>query len=298
MKNMLKNVLVSPAAWFFAIIWLVSIGYLLLTGNGVIGSTTFALGILVFSAITVSMTENQAENPVAEKKQSPFFWLQLLVVVFFILLTGYRGFVFNVQPARAMNIPVWSWFGDWFSNLGGRYLSNLVDHSPGLAAENFAGYFLIPFVLLLLLGARLPDLGFGKGHRVSRVTALWVSIPLVFFIINIVNGSTSLMRLGMMFFGNLLRNGFSEEFLFRGALQTRLKGWLGSDWALVLQALVFAVWHLGADTQFMGGDVLQGLALGIASHSISGLAMGVIFQRTRNLIAPSITHVVINMFGS
>lgn len=298
MKNMLKNVLVSPAAWFFAIIWLVSIGYLLLTGNGVIGSTTFALGILVFSAITVSITENQAETPVAEKKRSPFFWLQLLVVVFFILLTGYRGFVFNVQPARAMNIPVWSWFGDWFSNLGGRYLSNLVDHSPGLAAENFAGYFLIPFVLLLLLGARLPDLGFGKGHRVSRVTALWVSIPLVFFIINIVNGSTSLMRLGMMFFGNLLRNGFSEEFLFRGALQTRLKDWLGSELALVLQALVFAVWHLGADTQFMGGDVLQGLALGIASHSISGLAMGVIFQRTRNLIAPSITHVVINMLGS
>jgi len=298
MKNMLKNVLVSPATWFFVTIWLASIGYLLLTGNGVIGSTTFALGILVFSAITVSITENQAENPVAEKKQSPFFWLQLLVVVFFILLTGYRGFVFNVQPARAMNIPVWSWFGDWFSNLGGRYLSNLVDHSPGLAAENFAGYFLIPFVLLLLLRARLPDLGFGKGHRVSRVTALWVSIPLVFFIINIVNGSTSLMRLGMMFFGNLLRNGFSEEFLFRGALQTRLKDWLGSEWALVLQALVFAVWHLGADTQFMGGDVLQGLALGIASHSISGLAMGVIFQRTRNLIAPSITHVVINMFGS
>jgi membrane protease YdiL (CAAX protease family) len=197
-----------------------------------------------------------------------------------------------------MNIPVWSWFGDWFSNLGGRYLSNLVDHSPGLAAANFAGYFLIPFVLLLLLGARLPDLGFGKGHRVWQVTALWVSIPLVFFVINIINGSTSLIWLGAMFVGNLLRNGFSEEFLFRGALQTRLKEWLGSDWALVIQALAFAIWHLGADTQFMGGDVLQGLALGIASHSISGLAMGVIFQRTRNLIAPAITHVVINMFGS
>jgi membrane protease YdiL (CAAX protease family) len=130
------------------------------------------------------------------------------------------------------------------------------------------------------------------------VTALWVSIPLVFFVINIINGSTSLIWLGAMFVGNLLRNGFSEEFLFRGALQTRLKEWLGSDWALVIQALAFAIWHLGADTQFMGGDVLQGLALGIASHSISGLAMGVIFQRTRNLIAPSIVHVVINMFGS
>ena len=298
MKDLIKNVLASRAAWFFAAIWVVSIIYLLATGNGVIGSSTFALGILVFSAITFSITENQAETPVMEKKRSPLLWLQLVVIAFFLLLTGYRGFVFNVMPGRANTIPVWSWFGDWFSDLGGRYLSGVVDHSPGLAAANFAGYFLIPFGLLLLLGARLPELGLGKGHRVWRVTALWVIIPLIFFVINIINGSTSLMMLGTMFLGNLLRNGFSEEFLFRGALQTRLKQWLGSDWALVLQALVFAVWHLGADTQFMGGDVWQGLALGIASHSISGLAMGVIFQRTRNLIAPSIVHVVINMFGS
>jgi membrane protease YdiL (CAAX protease family) len=173
-----------------------------------------------------------------------------------------------------------------------------VDHSPGIAAANFAGYFLIPFILLLLLGARPPGLGFGKGHRVWRITAIWVGIPLVFFVINVVNGSTTLINLVKMFFGNLLRNGFSEEFLFRGALQTRLKQWMNSDWALVIQALIFAVWHLGADTQMMGGDMLQGLALGIASHSIFGLAMGIIFQRTRNLIAPSIVHVVINMFGS
>jgi membrane protease YdiL (CAAX protease family) len=298
MKSTIKNVLASPAAWFFTTVWLASLGYLLLTGNGVIGSTAFALGILVFSVITISITENQVETSTTEKKHSPFIWLQIIVVLFFILLTGYRGFVFNVQPARSMNIPVWSWFGDWFSNLGGRYLYNLVDHSPGLAAANFAVYFLIPFVLLLLLSARLPDLGLGKGHCVWRVVALWVSIPLVFFVINLVNGSTSLMMLGTMFLGNLLRNGFSEEFLFRGALQTRLKEWMGSDWALVLQALIFAVWHLGTDTQFMGGDVWQGLALGIASHSIFGLAMGVIFQRTRNLIAPSIVHVVINMFGN
>ena len=196
-----------------------------------------------------------------------------------------------------MNIPVWSWFGDWFANLGGRYLSNMVDHSPGLAAANFAGYFLIPFILLLLLGARLPDLGFGRGHRVWRVTAFWVSIPIIFFILNILNGSATPIQLARMFFGNLLRNGFSEEFLFRGALQTRLKQWMSSDWALVIQALVFAVWHLGADTQFMGGDILQGLALGIASHSMLGLAVGIIFQRTRNLIAPSIVHVANNMFG-
>jgi len=297
MKQTINDVLKSRAAWFFAAIWTASIIYLLITGNGVTGSSAFALGVLVFSVITVALTQDQSETQTSETKKSVLVWAQILVIAFFILLTGYRGYVFNMMPGRSVQIPIWSLFADWFGDLGGRYLSNFVDHSPGIAAANFAGYFLIPFILLLLFGARISELGFGKGYRVWQVVALWVSIPIIFFVINILNGSTTPIQLARMFFGNLLRNGFSEEFLFRGALQTRLKQWMSSDWALVTQALAFAVWHLGADTQFMGGDILQGLALGIASHSIMGLALGIIFQRTRNLIAPSIVHVATNMFG-
>lgn len=297
MKQTINDVLKSRATWFFAVIWIASIIYLLITGNGVTGSSAFALGVLVFSVITVALTQDQPETQTSETKKSVLVWAQILVILFFILLTGYRGYVFNMMPDRSVQIPIWSLFADWFGDLGGHYLSDLIDHSPGIAAANFAGYFLIPFILLLLLGTRISELGFGKGHRVWQVVALWVGIPVIFFVINILNGSTTPIQLTRMFFGNLLRNGFSEEFLFRGALQTRLKQWMSSDWALVAQALAFAVWHLGADTQFMGGDVLQGLALGIASHSIMGLALGIIFQRTRNLIAPSIVHVATNMFG-
>ncbi len=297
MKQTINDVLKSRATWFFVVIWIASIIYLLITGNGVTGSSAFALGVLVFSVITVALTQDQPETQTSETKKSILVWAQILVVLFFILLTGYRGYVFNMMPGRSVQIPIWSLFADWFSDLGGRYLSNFVDHSPGIAAANFAGYFLIPFILLLLFGARISELGFGKGYRVWQVVALWVSIPIIFFVMNILNGSTTPVQLARMFSGNLLRNGFSEEFLFRGALQTRLKQWMSSDWALVTQALAFAVWHLGADTQFMGGDVLQGLALGIASHSMMGLALGIIFQRTRNLIAPSIVHVATNMFG-
>ena len=297
MKQTINDVLKSRATWFFAVIWIASIIYLLLTGNGVIGSSAFALGILIFSAITIALTQDQPESQPSEQKKPVLVWAQLLVVLFFVLLTGYRGYIFNMMPGRSAQIPVWSWFAGWFETLGERYLTNLVDHSPGTTAVNFAGYFLIPLILLMLLGARLPELGLGKGYRVWQVVAFWVSIPIIFFIINILNGSTTPIQLARMFFGNLLRNGFSEEFLFRGALQTRLKHWMSSDWALVIQALAFAVWHLGTDAQFMGGDILQGLALGIASHSILGLAAGIIFQRTRTLIAPSIVHVANNMFG-
>jgi membrane protease YdiL (CAAX protease family) len=297
MTQQFKRILSSRAAWFYAIIWLLSIAYLGLRGNGVFGSVAFALGILVFCCITVLITKDVDEQPVESQRSDYRSWLQLAIVLFFVALTGYGGFIFNVRPGQPVNIPLWSPVVNWFGQLGGQYLNDVVDHSPTLATSNLARYVLIPLVFLLLSGARFRSLGFAKGYRVWQVTLFWISIPLILFITQIFSGATTLATLAKMFLGNLLRNGFSEEFLFRGALQTRLQALVNSDWALVIQALLFGVWHLGLDTQTMDRDILQGFALGIASHSILGLGVGIIFQRTRNLVAPSIVHVANNMFG-
>ena len=297
MTQQFKRILSSRAAWFYAIIWLLSIAYLGLRGNGVFGSVAFALGILVFCCITVLITKDVDEQPVESQRSDYRSWLQLAIVLFFVALTGYGGFIFNVRPGQPVNIPLWSPVVNWFGQLGGQYLNDVVDHSPTLATSNLARYVLIPLVFLLLSDARFRSLGFAKGYRVWQVTLFWISIPLILFITQIFSGVTTLASLAKMFLGNLLRNGFSEEFLFRGALQTRLQALVNSDWALVIQALLFGVWHLGLDTQTMDRDILQGFALGIASHSILGLGVGIIFQRTRNLVAPSIVHVASNMFG-
>ena len=97
--------------------------------------------------------------------------------------------------------------------------------------------------------------------------------------------------------GNSLQNGFFEEFLFRGALHTRLSRLLPAPGALVLQALLFGLWHLGANIRMMDGDLLAGAAVCIVSQTIGGLAYGLVFTRTRNLIAPSVAHVMMNAFG-
>ena len=297
MTQQFKRIFSSRAGWFYVIVWISSLVYLVSRGNSVFGSIAFGLGVLVFCGFTVFITGEVDHQPAESQNTNPWLWIQLMIVLFFVALTGYGGFIFNVKPGQPVNIPVWSPLANWFSQWEARFLGDFVDHSPALATANLARYVLIPLVFLLISGARLSELGFAKGHRVWPVITLWVSIPLILFITQIVSGATTLASLAKMFLGNFLRNGFSEEFLFRGALQTRLQYLMHSDWSLVIQALLFGIWHLGFDTQTMGGDVLQGLALGIASHSISGLAMGVIFQRTRNLIAPSIIHVVINMFG-
>ncbi len=43
-----------------------------------------------------------------------------------------------------------------------------------------------------------------------------------------------------------------------------------------------------------GGDLLAAVALGIIYHSVLGLALGVIFLRTRNLLAGSLFHIAYN----
>ena len=118
MKQTINDVLKSRATWFFAVIWIASIIYLLLTGNGVIGSSAFALGILIFSAITIALTQDQPESQPSEQKKPVLVWAQLLVVLFFVLLTGYRGYIFNMMPGRIAQIPVWPWFAGWFEILG------------------------------------------------------------------------------------------------------------------------------------------------------------------------------------
>jgi len=299
MIQKLKSIFSSRAAWFYVTIWVLSLVYLVIRGDGVTGSVAFAAGIFLFCGLTVALTRDVPDDD-TEEKPAPGIrdWVQLLIVLFVVALTGYGGYVFNMWHGISAPIPLWTPVIDWFGELGGRYLGDVVDHSPGLAAANLARYVLIPLVFLLIAGARFSELGFRRGYGVWRVLALWVFIPLLFFIYGVVSGSSTVPTLLRMFVGNLLRNGFSEEFLFRGALQTRLRLFMNTDWAVVIQALLFGIWHLGVNTEMMGRDILAGLALGIASHSIFGLAMGIIFQRTRNLVAPSIVHVANNMFSS
>lgn len=148
-----------------------------------------------------------------------------------------------------------------------------------------------------MLGARWRGLGFGRGHRIGRVLLLWCAIPVAFWLVQIATGALSLLVLAQRLVGHTLQNGPFEEFLFRGALQTRLALLLGTPWALVGQALIFGAWHLGLGTSTVGGNVLAGLALTIVSQSVFGLVAGILFWRTRNLIVPSVVHVVLNSSG-
>jgi len=128
------------------------------------------------------------------------------------------------------------------------------------------------------------------------VLALWCVPQLAYVLVSAFTGGVHTLRLVTDFIRNGFQNGPVEEFLFRGALQTRLTLLLGAEWGLVLSALAFGLWHVGANARLeTHGDLVSAACAGIIGQAPYGLAFGVIFQRTRNLLAGSVFHMLVDL---
>jgi membrane protease YdiL (CAAX protease family) len=282
----------APLFWLIAAAWLASALYLAATGHLAWLAFASAAGAyqLLLAGLSARLTRPMpAELPEAVAPDGWRTVAQLAVVLLVIVLTG--------LSSAGVHIPGWSAMVNGLQALGERTLPASWVGGPGNAVANPVQYFVIPLILLLLLGARLPGLGLGRGHRTWQVSALWSALPLLTWLALMPNGWLPPEVLVRRLVGNSLQNGFFEEFLFRGALQTRLDKIMPPMGALALQALLFGLWHLHGNTRMMGGDLLAGLAACLVSQAISGLAYGLVFSRTRNLLAPSVAHVMMNAFG-
>lgn len=100
----------------------------------------------------------------------------------------------------------------------------------------------------------------------------------------------------------LVTAGFTEEFFFRGFLQTRLESLLGSWWAgLALAALAFAAYHLPY-AYFnphwpSHGDWPAAIQASLVEGVPGGLILGGVYVLSgRNLFACVILHALVNAF--
>jgi len=297
-KKAIKPAIGSSAAWCFAAIWAAAAIYLLAVGHvlWVAQGAGVLVITMVFSALTAALTQPGSESKV-EPSQTlrGRLLIQVAVIIFFIVITGYQGLMFHGVIQRA-SIPLWTPVIRAFGKLGEKlFSSDIVGHSY-LALANPAKYFLLPLPFLLLLGARFRELGFERGHRTWRVLALWCFVPVVLLILQFALARLTLGRIGRRLVSNSLQNGFFEEFLFRGALQTRLRSFMSPSWAIVLQALAFGgLWHIGIGFRETGSqDIIAGVTNAIVIRAAMGAAFGIVFQRTRNLLACSVIHVMTN----
>jgi len=268
--------------YLLAQIYLIARGELLSVAL-MLANTAF-LGLLLWLTARVTRPLPPTEAP----RQSPRrVWIQLGVLGVIIVLTAlqpqglplWSPLVARLQAAGEATLPV-EWFG-----------------GPGNALANPVMYFVIPLLLLLALGARPRELGLGRGHRVAQASLVWLAAPGLVLLLSALFGAITAQVFVRRVISNFFQNGFFEEFLFRGALQTRLSRFLAPPWALVAQAFLFGVWHIRPNLVAFDGDVLAALAWCIVSQGVIGLAFGFVFHRTRNLVAPTVAHVMMNVMG-
>jgi uncharacterized protein len=92
--------------------------------------------------------------------------------------------------------------------------------------------------------------------------------------------------------------GVTEEFLFRGLLQSRLAAWLGSaPFAIVTMAIVFALVHVpgfylrgGEEIARQAQTLPQMIALAVGAIGPIALMLGVLWHRTRSFLLVVLVH--------
>lgn len=277
----------SRAAWAYALIWVLSAIVLTLRrGEFPFGVLLPVAVVLAISMVTIALTDPPSNpGPPPSGGDSARSTIQVAIVLAVIVWAGWRGLVFHgVIPLST--VPTFLALPTW--DLGTVLFGEGREHW----LDSMLIYTAIPLLLLLLAGARPRELGLRWGDGTGRVLA-GVAVPLLAFGLFTANPAV----LGQRLISNAFQNGPFEEFLFRGALQTRLRSFISADSALVVQALLFGVWHIGLGLTMTGGDVLAAVAYTIVFQSLLGIGLGVVFARTWSLIAPSILHVLMNSVG-
>lgn len=111
-----------------------------------------------------------------------------------------------------------------------------------------------------------------------------------------------LLAVPLAFVLALVTAAVTEEIFFRGIIQSRLAVMLKSEVrACVVAALLFGLYHLPyayfSDSWPTHGNVMWAVSGVIAEQAVTGIILGVLWSRTRNLAAPVLFHALVNTLG-
>ncbi len=161
----------------------------------------------------------------------------------------------------------------------------------GVELLNFATYALVPGLLLLALGARPHELGLRLPARATAVATIVCLLPCLGYVgWGLARGKLTPLGVLLLVVHNLLSNGLSEEFQVRGMVFSHLRAFLRTDWALFIQAVVFALLHFHPNGSEELADPVGSLAGDIALNMPVALAFGYLALRSRSLTLPTLLH--------
>ena len=214
--------------------------------------------------------------PIADSKKEVILASLVIVVMFFLVL-------------------VWrAWMHMSQLDLRSAYYVDLVDMSAMLIL--YIPVLLVVAVVMKRSGQSLESIGVTGKDR-GRMLALGLAISAIFVTISgllapslgqgFVGFSPSLAY-GLVLFAI---NGFSEEVVWRGYVQTRLTAYSGKLAGLVVASLLFAVlWHFPVAYYVeTSGVVLEALAWATL-RVVPGLLFGYLMSKSQNIIPSSVFH--------
>jgi len=163
----------------------------------------------------------------------------------------------------------------------------------------------LPFLFLRFRKNSLASMGltskdWKKNLWIGLIVFLALAIPTAFFVGNtggeVLSGKYSAPQVGIGLFSSFiyffLMSGFSEEFLFRAFIQTRISYLLKSSVSGVLvTSLIFGLGHIqGIMRWYPGTTIAEAFCRAFFLQTFIGIMFGVIWERTRNLIPCVFIH--------
>ena len=273
----------SRWTWVVVVIWLIAGGILLAHGQAAVvkAKAAFLPVIAILALATIVFTDDPASVPTADSSMTMKRLVVALAIVGALALLAWYiasgGRRTGMMAALTLN---WQASNPWLARSWAVVRTALL-------------FVALPLAAMMVLKVAPHDLGLQPGHRSWRFLALWSVPVLVLWGVRVASGLLWPARLVSQLWALTRQRGFFEEFLFRGMLQSRLAPY-GGGMSLAVQALVFAGWHAGVSLAAAPEAKLVACAVSVFVVLPIGVALGVVFVRTRNLLAPSILNVLAN----
>lgn len=300
-REVLPDVLRSPAAWFFVVLYLLAAVVYVRDGENIASLLFWGTRLLIylfFMLLIIPLTAGAVVAPWREDHSSTspgHVRKQVLIIALFLL--------FNVLTSLALFFPrayplleavLSSFFASW----------------TRLVIWLFIIMVVLPVGIMLLLGVPWREMGFGRGYRSWRVLALMCCLPVVILLVSLASGGQTLASaasrvretlpgLGPLIFHEMLGVSLPEEIFYRGILLTRLVRLLGIRWGSVLSMLIFALVHVSLTMSHMQlsgpGGLLFAIAVCLVVQGPVGLLLTVLFLRTRSLPVNIVVRTVLDV---
>ena len=278
----------TRAVALYLVVWTGCVSYLAIKGGNFlfpVSSLILFGGILTGVAIFLTRKTPAPSVPVARPRVETLTILAYLLVYTFVLFWPVSGMVKRAfAPGPLQEFVVLAYKMIVHLAIPALLIRAVCGHlkgifDPGLRRRGvlltlsvFSGLMIVLVALLNSLFDQLRAKGLSTSATVGWILAAWIWMA--------------------------LEVGVTEEFLFRGLLQTRLKAWLNSaPMAIVLTAILFALVHVpsfylrgGAAVAKQAATLPQIIALSIGALGPIAILLGTLWERTRSFLLIVLVH--------